>query len=110
MKLTRKKAKELSIAKWQLIYDNNWTLKQSEKELRKNKIWEKIADFSANCALCELYVDSFVDCELCPISEENINCFNGDSYFAKWAFSGLSPKKRKEYAGKILQIIKDWKV
>jgi hypothetical protein len=105
MKLTKKKAKELSIEKWQLIYDNNWHLWNFDEKLEG-------LGLDSGCPLCELYSgkNNIRKCNIqCPLEKINQNCFMDGSYFNKWAMTN-NPRTRKKYAGLILQTIKDWKI
>jgi hypothetical protein len=59
MKLTKKKAIELSIAKWQLHVQHNGYCENLDTLL------PEIKDFAGHCGLCELY--GMNGCKGCPI-------------------------------------------
>lgn len=109
MKLTKNKAKELSILKWEWYYANP---KMQNDYIWKHPQYNLIENLTAECGLCEYYYahrNNFGSCKGCHLYETGNGCYIQDSYFQKWVVAE-SQKKRKEYAGLILQIIKDWKV
>ena len=115
MRLTRKRAKELSIEKWEILYnhpklhDYNY---ESYLEENHPKLWNVIKNHNSDCSLCELYYNTGVNeyCNLeCPLMLDVRGCLSKNAYWRKWAWA-RTPKTRKKYAGLILQIIKDWKV
>ena len=106
MKLTRKKAKELSILKWQWFYDH-----PTKKNffVLPGDLQDKLKGLNSNCPLCEMYFDHFSnDCFIkCPFMKANQECGTLGSYYLMW-IKAKTAKTRKKYAGFILQIIKDW--
>ena len=110
MRLTRKRARELSIEKWEWLYDHPSKIDFYDlPEELQIKLW----DFSAKCPLCELYVNSssYGKCKnKCPFVQAKQICSAEGSHYSIWLVPSTSSKTRKKYAGLILQIIKDWKV
>ena len=109
MRLTRKRAKELSIEKWEWFYKHPSKINDSDLP---EELQIKLGSFEAACPLCELYAD-FLNgrCKKkCPFVQAEQNCLAKGSYYFIWLKSTTSSKTRKKYAGLILQIIKDWKV
>lgn len=103
-RLTKKKAKELSIEKWE------WWVKHPTKDFEDMPLilQDKIKNYFAECPLCELYKRD-EPCFKCPLYECNEHC--GDIYSYYNLFCHIKDKKvLKALAKAILEIIKDWKV
>ncbi len=103
MKLTKKKAIELSILKWEWIVKNDGSEKgliDAIPELEKLK---------AHCGLCELYVEDNTirycyGCPICPKKWYNLGCMKSGH---KWYIWSNNPTK--ENAQKVLDLIKSIK-
>ena len=108
MRLTRKRAKELSIEKWEWFYKH--PSKISFTDLPK-ELQIKLAEFEANCPSCELYANFPLGiCKSkCPFVRAKQQCTTLGSYYSMRQ-NAFSDKTRKKYAGLILQIINDWKI
>jgi len=109
MKLSKKKAKELSIAIWTHLSDDPDNSKINlPKELKK-----KIADFPFFCPLCALF-DFENGCDGCPLQEANECCMGKadgtNPLYTIWLYSKDMPSKRQKSAKLILEIIKDWRI
>lgn len=107
--MTDKEAKELSIEIWQYLYDHPDIY--HKKDLPES-IFNQIKDIVNFCPLCfvRMKLSRWV-CIACPISMANKSCFIANSYYRKWERANVNRKrKRKKYAGKILNIIKDWEI
>ena len=103
MKLTEKRAVELSIELW------TWLAKTGK---RKDKWpeWEKYGKIDASCFLCEYNgrkcgEDGQRICERCPYSKEYNRCLDEDSPFMTWSFAPTK-KTRKKYASLFLEQLK----
>lgn len=73
MKLSKKKAKELSLKKWKYIVGNNG----SEDGL--TAAIPEIKDFSANCGYCEKY-----ECYECPLFIDDKTCTSYGHLYCIW--------------------------
>jgi hypothetical protein len=122
MRLTRKKAKEVSIEVWQYLYDHPEI--EYKDDLPKN-IYEKISISDTECLLCDLYNDLHNDimllhndimildyitssnCKGCPLQCCEYPLDKG--IYSKWRLAETS-KTRKKYAGIILEKIKNWDI
>lgn len=110
MKLTKKKAKELCIKKWEYIVNNDGIL---DGERLRFAIPE-IKDLSAECAYCELYLYTvsakIYYCFECPLrpkyskdyDEYDYGCLQQNHPFNIWW-----DNKTKENAQKVLDLIKN---
>ena len=117
MKLTKANAKNLSVLKWQWIYDNPSTgwIEDLPYELKN-----KLASYKHHCPLCTLYQKAFYCVEDCPLVQAGHPCVNGGkgyeteefikkSWLILWS-RAKTPKTAKKYAGLILKTLKEWKV
>ncbi len=90
MKLTRKKAIELSIKKWERLAETG------KREY-------------SNCTLCEYTIknnDNWMDnCDTCPYDKKFGDCCEIGSPFLDW-FNCKSDDKRKQYANEFLEQLK----
>ena len=96
MKLTRKKAFELSIKKWEWIVENNGKLNGLTQAI------PEIVSLAAHCGLCEyndLHEDGF--CGNCPIKVNGKSCGSSAHPWSIWYDS-----RTKENAEKVLDLIK----
>jgi hypothetical protein len=109
MKLTKKKAVELSIKKWEWIVENNG-------KINYDKLFKDLPELEgllAQCGLCQLYVkDICIEkwCEGCPIDiaergNASHGCFAKDHPWNTWRKYGT-----KENAQAVLDLIKSIKV
>lgn len=107
--ITKKEAKRLSLLKW------NWFYKNPDKTYDDipRYIWEQIHILNSSCGLCEYDADKeqklsgYKMCRSCIIKIKNKKCNNPTSLYIKFV-NGDDPKKRKEYAKKIIDLIKTW--
>ena len=91
MKLSKKKAKELSLKKWEYIVKNNGL---SEGLLDK---YPELIYLEANCGFCEKYED----CPICPLAlPGDIYCSSPSHPFRAW-----SCNPNKENAQAVLDLI-----
>ncbi len=83
MELTRKKAKELSIKKWEFIVKHNG----SEFKFILVKEIPELKDLEAKCGYCEKYFDN-KHCNYCPIKPKgfkgSIGCLDNQHPYDKW--------------------------
>ncbi len=103
MKLTEKRAIELSIELWA------W-LAESGKEKWAWPRWEEYGVAEGNCFLCEYDAQSEDDCSVCPlwIKFGDGGCLSGDCYFNKWDIAKTS-RTRKKSAKLFLEQLKELK-
>lgn len=80
MKLTKKKAIEISIELW------TWLAKTGRKYKSDWPRWKEYGRMQDDCALCEC----FIDCDICPI-----DCY--ETYFCEWD-GAKNKNERKKYA------------
>jgi hypothetical protein len=97
-KLTKKKAKELSLEVWRYLAEHP---EIRDKRNLPPELYEKIKGMSAHCSLCELFKG---DCLRCPLGY----CDDG-SFFMKWEYS-RTYKSRREVAMKIVRRIEAWDI
>lgn len=76
MELTKEKALELSIFKWEIIIQNNG--QYNEKVFAH----PKLKKFPFGCALCGKYLNN--SCEGCPFVIEGNNCGDLDHPYDNW--------------------------
>lgn len=98
MKLTKKRAKSISLEVWEYLRDHP---EIKSKDDLPTKIFTKIRFFRGKCSLCEVL--NFACRECC------LNCLKSNSYYGKWKLS-KSNKTRAKYAGIIVEKIKAWNV
>lgn len=109
MRLTKKKAKEISVEVWQYLYDNPEI--ESKIDL-PDKMFNKIKKIYNNCPLCE-YFQLRLTMKKCPLNISKFDytcaadCANG--FYNKWRYSETK-RERKKYAGIILKMIKAWEI
>lgn len=94
MELTKKKAIELSIKKWEWIVEND-----GSEDFLLDEIPE-LNDLSANCGLCEKYWKNDAFCRKCPINKDH-DCYDKKHLFHIWLYD-----KTKKNAQKVLDLIK----
>jgi hypothetical protein len=106
MKLTKKKAKKLTIEVWSYLRDHPWI---DDKADLPERLFIKIGYLLACCPLCE-YINGeyegpclFDKCIHCALD----CCFNDDSTFAKWE-TASSDEERQKYASQIVKKTKIW--
>jgi len=88
MKLTRKKAFELSIKKWELIVENDG---------KNLDVWPKDLDsIMSHCGLCQFY-----GCKDCPLNLDGLCCVNWPHPWSIWRND-----QTKENAQAVLELIK----
>jgi hypothetical protein len=111
MKLTRKKAKEESIKKWEALVNDPISI-HSDGKFTKFLIDLKLNQYRGGCPLCELFGFFYHRCLGCPLAAANNRCIDTNSYFSKYEESNAANESfdRKIYAEKILNIIKNWEV
>lgn len=106
MKLTKKKAKELAIKKWEYIVENDGS------DSRLTLFVPEVYNMLWRCPYCELFAtnvgqDDNEYCFECPIRPKIFNiykqpgCWQSDHPFKKWI-----QNKTKENAQKVLDLIK----
>ena len=108
-KLTKKKAKEWCIKKWEYIVANNG----SEEGLLDK--YPELNEFEAECAYCELYLRKDNMCDKCPLNyvsttvkrpvkykEVRIDCYDHKHPYKKWL-----NHQTKRNAQKVLDLIKN---
>ncbi len=94
MRLTKKKAFDISIELWQ------WLAEDGSRRKSQWPGWGKYGKNSWECALC-LYYDTRGSCKACPIS----SCIT-DFAFGDWE-KALTVPDRKKYAGLFLEQLKE---
>lgn len=102
MKLTKKKAIEISIELW------TWLAETGKRKYEWHG-WEKYGEMQCDCPLCEysLIKKEVHDClGKCPYYEKFGFCFGGDSVWHKWNFA-QAPRTRKKYAKLFLEQLKE---
>ncbi len=102
MKLTNKKAIELSILKWKWIVENNGSSFQLTRALPELK------ELKGECGLCEYYNK----CLVCPIYNQDYGCHCDegsveDDYIHPWKI--WYDNQTEENAQKVLDLIKSIK-
>ena len=101
MRLTKKKAIELSIELWE------W-LKKTGKYKYEWPRWDKYGEMLANCFLCQWSVErtyKSIGCGYCPIAKK----FKGNcetTFYWKWN-SSITEQDRKKYASLFLAQLKE---
>jgi len=107
--MTFKKAKNLSIKKWEWICSNHLQEGESinEYEDRLCDAIPELKPLSCNCAFCELYdPGEWNYCIKCPFNIRGITCGHTGHIYTKWEDSN-SNRARKRHAVKILEFIKN---
>lgn len=107
MRLTKKKALDISIELWERM------AKTGAKHKRTWLGWKKYGKMLNNCPLCE-YVDVDKDgylknrCKECPLNWGYIGCEDNEtSQYIKWIEDAHNPFDRKKYAGLFLEQLKE---
>lgn len=108
MKLTKKKAKELSLIKWKWLAETGSSLNGF---LREHELREQFDKLWANCPLCEIYGDRILDeihCKKCILYKKENCCFDDDSLYHQ--YQDKKCVKNKKIAQKIVDIIESWDI
>ncbi len=99
MRLTKKKAIELSIEQWE------W-LAETGKYKSEWPGWEKYGNVFFGCFLCARHLEEEgSDCQTCPLYKEYGYCSDGKSHFAAWD-KAKTESTRKKYAKLFLEQLK----
>lgn len=111
MKLTKKKAIELSIELW------TW-LAETGKRKWDWPVWKKYGnDICGDCFLCEYdEANGKGDCDICPLQkkfsqrdeDEFTACHHKDCAYSGWGKATI-PKTRKKFAAKFVEQLKELK-
>lgn len=109
MRLTRKRAIDLSIELWEWLAEtgkqkNDWPRWEDFGGF-DNKGWIKI---EFGCFLCEKYRDDNENCANCPYYKKYSWCFDSNTPFRNWEAIGHK-KTRKKYARELLEQLKELK-
>ena len=100
MRLTKKKAIEISIELWAWLAETGKVYKSAWPG------WEKYGEMGNDCALCEQDArESQEDCGKCPYYAKFGYCPDPENPFGKWSDS-QSVSKRKQYASQFLEQLK----
>lgn len=106
MELTKEKAKDLAILKWQHIVDNNGS------NIYLTKTYPIFLEFIGLCPYCQLYINSEskynLYCKKCPIKISNIlydDIENNSCSQKLHPYSIWLKNKTKENAQKVLDLI-----
>ena len=78
MKLTKKKAKALSIKKWE------WIVKNNGNDVGLSEAIPELGYLTFQCGFCEKYWDN--GCNKCPLNINGVTCINKDSLYYKWLY------------------------
>ncbi len=97
MRLTKKKAIELSVELW------TW-LAETGKEKLDWPGWEQYEDITSECFLCE-YADRHSGCDDCSYRQKFCYCCEGDSPYSLWHLFQAARTKKK-YARLFLEQLK----
>ena len=101
MRLTKRKAIELSIELW------TWCA-ETGRDKKKWPGWKKYPSNYWDCFLCEYDSNHDGGCQSCPYMQRYKGCFNGDTPYKNWdkANDYNSTAKRKKYAAEFLAQLK----
>ena len=102
MRLTRKKAIQLSIELWKFLADTglekeDWP--EFEYDENDDEFIYQGKNIASGCFLCELTLED--DCENCPYYEKFGHCNEDGTYYNLWE-SSTTKRKRKKYASQFL--------
>ena len=97
MKLTKEKAIELSIKKWEWIVENDGSMAGLTLAI------PELIGLASNCGLCEKYWKDHAFCKNCPINY-GYDCYDIEHPFQEWGIDNT-----KESAQKVLDLIKSIK-
>ena len=92
MKISKKKAKELSIIKWEYIVGNNGKWKGLYR------VHPELNNLAAGCGYCEKYGEN--NCDECPLLINNDACTDPGHPFHTW-----TERQTKENAQAVLDLI-----
>lgn len=110
MKLTKKKAKKLSLEKWYYLRDHPDIKSVVNMD---NYIFKKLQKYAGCCPLCELHLpldDNRPVCEGCILYKKTRKAWGWDcGYYNKWVRT-RTEKTRAEAAQVIIDIIEAWEV
>jgi hypothetical protein len=125
MELTKEKAKELAIAKWQWIVEHNFEFEGSRifDEFHKVKEFKNLI---SGCAYCSFYgynnksiaelrrckKEKYIDCTKCPIAPPDIEMFEIGCLYQNHPFNMYidsidSVSERIKIANELLELIKN---
>lgn len=97
MKLTKKKAIDVSIELW------TWLAETGARDKLDWEGWDKYGEMESDCALCEYSTQHNGEgCGNCPYYQQYGFCDNDDAQYAKWAGSETA-RARKKYASQFLE-------
>jgi hypothetical protein len=97
-------AVNLSIEVWEYLYTHS---EIKFKEALPKKLYNEIKDMTGRCPLCDYYTvtEVYPDyCINCPLGY----CLEMGSPYKKW-FHSTTKKLRAKYAGRIVDILCQWK-
>jgi hypothetical protein len=99
MKLTKKKAKELSLIKWDYNRKTGCTFGEMEREIKygKDNKLKQLKELDCYCGYCEKYEFNH---DICPLE----NCTNVTAKWSKWYYAKRI-STRKKYAEQIYKDI-----
>ena len=109
--MTKKKAIEYSLIKWQYAKRTGCTEQQLANWIDKNQ--PDISTIQNECGLCEKYmVDNDIHlwsdrsglCVKCPLAKADFDCFTHKGLYRKWA-RGKNVAERKKIATKLYKVI-----
>lgn len=95
MRLTRKKAIEISIELW------SWLAENGNEDKHDWPDWEKYGEMRSACPLCELFRGS-LGCGKCPYYSSLGDCTAYNSPFVKWRDTH-SKESAEKYASQFLE-------
>lgn len=98
MRLTKKKALDITIELWE------WIEKTGNKYKENWPGWEKYGEMEYDCPLCEYAFHPA--CKKCPLQLGERGCISSTAY-GNWANEVISKSKYKEYAGLFLEQLKE---
>jgi hypothetical protein len=111
-KMSKRKAKRLSLIKWKLFKDTGCNYREFEVRLRLGKYLE-LEDLMCHCGYCEKYRDrcgssNSNSCNKCPLFKLwGHSCVHNESLWKQWHEQNLygTAKERKRISRKIYKDI-----